>query len=74
MYIVYNLIVIKLLIHLTKLHTWTIYQADVYAVNRAINYYGLTENEFKKRCSTTRHPSEKYPNATQHCPHLEAKG
>ena len=30
-----------------------IYQADVYAVgNRKMSYYGLTENEFKKRCST----------------------
>ena len=29
-----------------------IYQAKVYAENRVMNYYGLTENEFKKRCST----------------------
>ena len=30
-----------------------IYQADVYAVgNKKMSYYGLTENEFKKRCST----------------------
>ena len=29
-----------------------IYQAKVYADNRVMNYYGLTENEFKKRCST----------------------
>ena len=31
--------------------TNVIYQADVYAENRVMSYYGLTENEFKKRCS-----------------------
>ena len=32
--------------------TNVIYQADVHAENRVMSYYGLTENEFKKRCST----------------------
>ena len=27
-------------------------QADLHAKNRVMSYYGLTENEFKKRCST----------------------
>ena len=31
-----------------------IYQADVRTVNSVMSYYGLTENEFKKRCSTHR--------------------
>ena len=29
-----------------------IYQADVHAENKVMSYYGLTENEFKNRCST----------------------
>ena len=29
-----------------------IYQADVHADNKVMKYYGSTENEFKKRCST----------------------
>ena len=28
-----------------------IYQADVYAEDTVMTYYGLTENEFKTRCS-----------------------
>ena len=28
-----------------------IYQADVYAEGTVMSYYGLTENEFKARCS-----------------------
>jgi hypothetical protein len=34
-----------------------VYQADVHVINaesRKMSYYGLTENEFKKRCSTHR--------------------
>ena len=34
--------------------TNVIYQADVHAENRVMTYYGLTENVFKKRCSTHR--------------------
>ena len=37
--------------------TNVIYQADVHTVNgenRKMSYYGLTENEFKKRCSAHR--------------------
>ena len=60
-YIVYNFTIIKLLIHLTKLHTWTIYQADVHAENRVMSYYGLTQNEFKKRCSTHKTSFRKIP-------------
>ena len=31
--------------------TSVVYQADVHADSRVMSYYGLTENEFKKRCS-----------------------
>ena len=37
--------------------TNVVYQADVHVINaenRKMSYYGLTENEFKKRCSTHR--------------------
>ena len=32
-------------------YTSVIYQADVYAEDTVMTYYGLTENEFKTRCS-----------------------
>ena len=32
--------------------TNVIYQADVHTENRIMSYYRLTENEFKKKCST----------------------
>ena len=32
--------------------TNVIYQADVHTENKVMSYYGLTENELKKRCST----------------------
>ena len=50
--------------------TNVVYQADVQAVNKVMSYYGSTENEYKKRCSTQGHPSRKYPKATQHYPHI----
>ena len=51
-----------------------IYQADVHAEDTVMSYYGLTENEFKARCS--KHKSsfrDKTRNQTSLI-HLEAKG
>ena len=42
--------------------TNVIYQADVHAINKVMTYYGLTENEFKKRCSTHKSTFNKVPN------------
>ena len=38
-----------------------IYQADVHAEDRVMSYYGLTENEFKKRCSAHKSSFRKIP-------------
>ena len=40
-----------------------IYQADVHADNKVMKYYGWTENEFKKRCSTHKSTFIKVPNS-----------
>ena len=40
-----------------------IYQADVHADNKVMKYYGSTENEFKKRCSTHKSTFSKVPDS-----------
>jgi hypothetical protein len=40
-----------------------IYQADVHADNKVMKYYGSTENEFKKRCSTHKSTFNKVPDS-----------
>ena len=41
--------------------TNVVYQADVHAENKVMSYYGSTENEFKKRCSTHKSSFRKIP-------------